>query len=116
MKKGVKGRKFNRKSAQRKALMEHLAESLVNRGRIETTRAKAKSLRPFIEKWVTKSAEPTLHTHRLLRTKFTPATTKKLLEDIGPRFKDRQGGYVRVIKREPRKGDAAPRAIIEFVE
>ena len=116
MKKGVKGRKFNRKSAARKALMTHLAESLIIRGRIETTQAKAKSLRPFIEKWITKSSEPTLHAQRLLRTRFTPSTTKKMLEDIGPRFKDRQGGYTRIIKREPRKGDAAPRAIIEFVE
>ncbi|MEX2144772.1 MAG: 50S ribosomal protein L17 [Candidatus Spechtbacterales bacterium] len=116
MKKGSKGRKFNRKRDQRKALMSHLAESLIREGRIETTQAKAKSLRPFIEKWITKSSEPTLHARRILGTRFTPTATKKLLEDLGPRFKERHGGYTRIIKREPRKGDSAPRAIIEFIE
>lgn len=116
MKKAVKGRKFGRKRDQRTALMRSLAESLVKHERIETTEAKAKELRPFIEKWVTKSGNNTLQVRRSLRSEFTKETTQKLLDEIGPRYKERPGGYTRIVKRGARTGDAAKRAIIEFVE
>ncbi|MDX1535286.1 MAG: 50S ribosomal protein L17 [Candidatus Spechtbacterales bacterium] len=116
MRKRTKGRKLNRKRDQREALMQSLAEALVKYERIETTQARAKALRPYIEKWITKSRKGTMHTQRMLRRNFTEETTAKLLNEIGPRFKDRPGGYTRIVKRGRRAGDAAPRSIIEFVE
>ncbi|OGZ61986.1 MAG: 50S ribosomal protein L17 [Candidatus Spechtbacteria bacterium RIFCSPLOWO2_01_FULL_46_10] len=116
MKKRVKGRKFGRKRDQRRALMRHLAEALVERERISTTEARAKELRPYIERIITKSRSQSIATIRQLRRTFGTKATKKLVEDLGPRYKGRPGGYTRIIKRTPRKGDAAKRAIIEFVE
>lgn len=116
MKKRVKGRKFGRKRDQRKALMKHLAFALVKYERIETTQAKAKELRPFIEKWITKSQDASLGRYRLAISHLGKPTAKKLRDDIAPRYKNRKGGYTRIMKRLPRKGDAARRAIIEFVK
>ncbi|MEX0877938.1 MAG: 50S ribosomal protein L17 [Candidatus Spechtbacterales bacterium] len=116
MKKSVKGRKFHRKKDQREALIRSLAEALVKNERIETTEAKAKELRPFIEKLVTKSGNDSLHVRRMLNREFTGEIVEKLLKEIGPRFKERPGGYTRIVKRGVRRGDAAKRAIIEFVE
>lgn len=115
MRKRVKGRKFNRKRDQRRALLRSLAEALVRNEHIETTETKAKELRPYIERWVTKSANNSVQTRRLLRAHFSEEVTNKLLEDIGPRYKARAGGYTRIIKRGHRVRDNAPRAIIEFV-
>jgi len=116
MKKGNKGRKFGRKRDQRKAFMRDLAEALVKHERIQVTEARAKELRPFIEKWVTKSRKNTVHTRRVMNKLFSDATSVKLLNEIAPRFKNRPGGYTRIIKVAPRKGDAADMAIIEFVK
>lgn len=116
MKKQVKGRKFGRKRDQRKALMKHLAFALVKYERIETTQAKAKELRPFIERWVTRSRDASLGRYRLAIAQLGKPTAKKLRDEIAPRYKNRNGGYTRITKRMPRKGDAAQRAIIEFVK
>ena len=116
MKKRVKGRKFGRKRDQRKALMRHLAFALVQHERIETTQAKAKELRPFIERWITKSRDTSLGRYRLAVAHLGGPTAKKLRDDIAPRYKNRKGGYTRITKRLPRKGDAAQRAIIELVK
>ena len=116
MNKRKKGRKFGRKRDQRKAFMKSLAEALVKHERIETSEARAKELRPFIERWVTKSRRNNLHTRRMLEKRFSDETAKKLLNEIAPRFKNRAGGYTRIIKRVPRAGDGAKRAIIEFIE
>lgn len=116
MKKAVKGRKFHRKKDQREALMRSLAEALIKNERIETTEAKAKELRPFIERLVTKSRNDTLHARRMLNRQFTGEVSEKLLKEIGPRYKERPGGYTRIVKRGVRTGDAAKRAIIEFVD
>lgn len=116
MKKRTKGRKLNRKRDQRKALLRSLAESLVQNESIETTEARAKELRPYVEKWVTKSAAGSIHTRRMLNAEFTKNTAKKLLDEIGPRFKERPGGYTRIVKMGPRTRDAAPRVVIEFVD
>ncbi len=117
MKKRVKGRKFGRKLDQRRALMKHLSFALVKHEKIETTEAKAKELRPFIEKWVTKSRKSkNVGSYRHIISALGYETAHKLKNDIAPRYEKRPGGYTRITKRMPRKGDAAKRAIIEFVK
>lgn len=116
MNKRVKGRKLGRKRDQRNALMRHLAYSLVKYERIETTHAKAKELRPFIERWITKSRDRSLARYRLAVSALGVEAAKKLRDEIAPRYKNRNGGYTRIMKRMPRKGDGANRAIIEFVK
>lgn len=110
-------RKFNRTAGQRGALLKGLAESLVTHGKIETTEAKAKELRPKIEKLVTKAKNPTLAVRRQLLASFYNHTeaVEKLIADIAPKYADRKGGYTRIIKLTPRAGDASKMAIIEFV-
>lgn len=98
-------------------MMSSLARSLVLNERIETTEARAKELRPFIEKLVTKGTKQTIASRRLLAARLGDDTAaKKLADQIAPRFGQRAGGYTRIVKRGPRGGDAAERAIIEFVE
>jgi large subunit ribosomal protein L17 len=111
------GRKFGRNPAQRKALLRQLAVSMILHERITTTEAKAKSLRPIVEKLVTIAREDS-HAHRhLIMTKIDhPLAMAKLFEVIAPRFVTTPGGYCRISKLEPRRGDAAPMALIEFVE
>jgi large subunit ribosomal protein L17 len=111
------GRKFGRNPAQRKALLRQLAVSMILHERITTTEAKAKTLRPIVEKLVTIAREDS-HAHRhLIMTKIDhPLATAKLFEVIAPRFETTPGGYTRISKLEPRRGDAAPMALIEFVE
>lgn len=117
MNKRVKGRSFGRKRDQRNALLQHLAVALVRHERIETTEARAKELRPFIERWVTKSREAkNLNRFRLMVSNLGEKTATKLRDEIAPRYTDRTGGYTRIVKRAPRKGDAARLAIIEFVK
>ena len=119
MNKGKRGRKLGRKRDLRRALLRDLATALVQYEHITTTEAKAKELRPFMERWVTKArkagGERDVAVRREIARYFGPATVKKLVEEIAPRFKNRPGGYTRIIKRAPRRGDAARRAIIEFV-
>ncbi len=110
-------RKFGRSSNQRHALLKGLAASLITHGRILTTEAKAKELRPNVEKLVTKAKNPTLAARRLLLSGFynNEIVVSKLISDIAPRYAERPGGYTRIVKLAPRKGDASPMAIIEFV-
>jgi len=110
-------RKFNRSTNQRRALMRGLASSLIEHGRIMTTEAKAKELRPAIEKMVTKAKNPTLSNKRLLLSNLYNNTEAvgKLVSDIAPRYQERAGGYTRITKLTARKGDASPMAVIEFV-
>ena len=107
MKKQKKGRKFNRKRDQRRALMRSIARSLILKGRIETTEAKAKELSPFIEKKVTKAKKGDLSAKRELLKDFSNKVVKKLMEDIAPIYKDRNGGYTRIIKTGIRKRDSS---------
>ena len=110
-------RKFGREKKVRVALLRSLAVSLVRYEKIKTTEAKAKELRPLIEKAVTKGRNADLATRRsLLEQIGGMATVKKLVEEIAPRYAKRTGGYTRIIKIAPRKGDAAKMAIIEFVQ
>lgn len=110
-------RKFGRSKNQRHALLKGLAASLVESERIVTTEAKAKELRPSIEKMITKAKNPTLANRRLLLAGLynNEVIASKLIESIAPRYAERAGGYTRIVKLTPRKSDASPMAVIEFV-
>ena len=111
------GRQLRRTSEQKLALMRNLAQSLIANGAIETTEAKAKELRPFVEKLITKAKEGTLHARRLaMRHVQQRAIADKLFQEIGPRYATRRGGYTRILKTGHRKGDGADLARIELIE
>lgn len=111
------GRKFGRNPAQRKALLRQLAISLIIHERITTTDAKAKTIRPIVEKLVTIAREDTGANRKLIMSKIDhPLATAKLFEIIAPRFESTPGGYTRISKLGPRRGDAAPLSLIEFCE
>jgi large subunit ribosomal protein L17 len=110
-------RKFGRNKNQRKALLKGLALSLIKTGKIKTTEAKAKELRPYIEKMVSQAKKGDLASRRLVLAKLYNRTSevKKLFEDIAPNYKSRNGGFTRVLKLPARLEDGAKMAIIEFV-
>jgi large subunit ribosomal protein L17 len=111
------GRKLGRDSAHRKALYSNLASALIEHGRIKTTEAKAKEVRPIVEQMVTLGKRGDVSAHRqavaFLRSK---SIAHLLFSEIAPRFADRPGGYTRVVKLGPRQGDAANMAYLEFVD
>jgi len=109
-------RKFGRKRNQRKALMSSLAHSLALKGKIKTTEAKAKELRPYMEKLVTLGKKETLASRRLIESRVGAMAAKKIVLDISPVYKERAGGYTRITKMVQRKTDGAPMAVIEFVK
>lgn len=117
MRHAVRGRKLGRTSSHRLALFRNQLASLVEHERITTTLAKAKELQPIFEKCVTKGKKGTVHHRRLVR-RWLPNRdhVKKLFDDIAPRMEDREGGYTRVLKLGPRKGDGAEMAILELVD
>ena len=111
------GRQLRRTSEQKLALMRGLATSLIEHGAIETTEAKAKELRPFVEKLITKARAGTLHARRLAGRHIQKReAADKLFQEVGPRFATRNGGYTRILKTGHRKGDGAEMARIELVE
>jgi large subunit ribosomal protein L17 len=111
------GRKLGRTTAHRKSLFRNQLSSLITHERIQTTLPKAKDLRPLIEKMVTLGKRGGLHARRLvLKTIPEAPTVKKLFEDIAPRFKERPGGYTRILKLGRRPGDGAEMAILEFID
>ena len=111
------GRQLRRTSEQKLALMRNLASSLIEHGAIETTEAKAKELRPFVERLITKAKTGTLHSRRLAgRHVQKRATADKLFQEVGPRYAKRAGGYTRILKTGHRKGDGAEMARIELIE
>lgn len=116
MKHHKKARKLGRKTGQREALLRTLAGSLILRERIKTTEAKAKELRPFIEKIVTKAKTDSVAKRRLvLEVIGGGQRIEKLFKVIGPRYIERAGGYTRIIKLPARLGDGSKMALIEFV-
>ena len=111
------GWQLRRTSEQKLALMRNLATSLIESGSIETTEAKAKELRPCVEKLVTKARTGTLHARRLAGRHIQKReAADKLFQEIGPKFATRPGGYTRILKTGHRKGDGADMARIEFVQ
>lgn len=117
MRHGIAGRKLNRTSSHRKALFANLATSLLEHEQIKTTLPKAKDLRKVVEPLITYAKKGDLASRRqAARIIKDPAVVKKLFDEIGPRFKDRQGGYTRVMKFGFRQGDAAPMAIIALTD
>jgi large subunit ribosomal protein L17 len=108
-------RKFGREKNQRKALMKSLARSLVIKQKIKTTEAKAKELRPFVEKLITLGKNETLASRRLLTARVGAEASKVIATKLSPDYKARTGGYTRITKLVRRKTDGAPMAVIEFV-
>ncbi len=116
MRHGIKGRKLNRSSAHRKALLMNLSNSLIKHGRIKTTLPKAKELKPFVEKMITLGKKGDLNSRRILASILRDSeAVMKVFSELAENFKERHGGYTRIMKYGYRFGDNAPMAIIEFV-
>ena len=117
MRHGFSKRRLNRTSSHRQALLRALSCSLIKHEQIKTTLPKAKELRPVVEKMVTMARGGSLHARRMLVSRLqSNDVVKKLFDDLAPRFASRPGGYLRIMKAGFRYGDAAPMAVIEFVE
>ena len=117
MRHGVGGRKLSRTSAHRTALFRNLSAALIKHEQIKTTVAKAKELRPYVEKLITLAKKGGLSNRRLAHARLLDdAQLVKLFDVLADRYADRNGGYTRIIKAGPRASDAAPMAIIEFVD
>src|SRR6266571_2854131 len=113
----LRGRKLNRTTPHRKAMFANMAAALIKHEQITTTLPKAKELRPVVEKLITLGKRGGLHARRQAISQIRDvAMVKKLFEVLGPRYKERNGGYTRVLKAGFRYGDNAPRAVIEFVD
>ena len=117
MRHGNNKRKFGREKNERKAMMNSLALNLIVREKIKTTEPKAKELRPFIEKIITLAKKGDLATRRIVISKLSNRSkeVKKLFDVLAPKYKDKKGGYTRVLKLGARKSDGAKMAVIEFV-
>src|SRR2546430_3100293 len=116
MRHGMVNRKLGRTSAHRNALFRNQLASLIDRERIITTLPKAKELRPQIERLITLARTDSVHNRRQAVRVVDESMVTKLFENLGPRFADRPGGYTRIVKLGPRRGDAAEIAILEFVD
>ena len=111
-----KGARFGGSAAHQKAMMANLVASLIAAEAITTTEAKAKAMRPVAEKMITKAKKGGVHNHRnVVKFLRDREMASKLFDEIGPRYEDRPGGYIRIIKLDPRSGDNAPMARVELV-
>ncbi|MEK9173538.1 MAG: 50S ribosomal protein L17 [Patescibacteria group bacterium] len=112
-----KGKKFNRKTGQKRSFLRNLASDLIRVGKIETTESRAKAIRPVVEKLVTIAKKGTLASRRLVISRIhNQKVVKKLFEEIAPKYVERKGGYLRITKLgKPRKRDGAATSKIEFV-
>lgn len=109
-------RKLGRPSAHRRAMLRGMVTSLLENGRMETTVTRAKEIRSAAERIITKAKTNDLHSKRLVMSYLTKEdVVKKLFDEISPKYSDRKGGYTRIIKTGPRRGDAAEMAVIELV-
>ena len=116
MKHGVSGRKLSRPTSQSLLMYRTQVADLIRHGRIRTTEAKARELRGLAEKVITLGKNGTLHDRRRALAFITDERMiKKVFEELAPRYSDRPGGYTRIVKMEPRRGDAAPMALLEFI-
>jgi len=110
-------RKLRRNSTQRRAMLRNMATSLLRNGRVETTEPKAKEVRRVVDKMITLGKRGDLHARRQVLSYLMDETVvKELFDTIAPKYAQRQGGYTRVLKLGPRRGDSAPMAIVELVE
>jgi large subunit ribosomal protein L17 len=117
MRHGMKGRKLGRDSSHRKAMYANLACSLFEHGRIKTTEAKAKSVKPYAEKMITLGRRGDLHARRQALSELrSQEIVHALFAEIAPRMADRPGGYTRIVKIGPRQGDAAAMVFLELVD
>ncbi len=117
MRHGMSGRKFSRTSSHRKAMFENMAVALLKHEQITTTLPKAKDLRPIVEKLITLGKRGGLHCRRQALSMLQDAKiTEKLFSTIADRYKERQGGYIRIVKAGFRYGDSAAMAVIELVD
>ena len=117
MRHAVRGRKLGRTSSHREALFRNQLQSLVEKEKIVTTLPKAKELRPIAERVITRGKHGTVHDRRwVLRWVLKRDLVKKVFDDIAPRFQQRPGGYLRIVKLGPRQGDGAEMAVLELVE
>ena len=117
MRHGKSGRRFNRSSSHRKAMLANMAVALIKHEQIKTTLPKAKDLRPVVEKLITLGKRGGLHARRQALAQLPDqAAVRKLFDELASRYESRSGGYTRIIKAGFRYGDASPMAVIEFVE
>jgi large subunit ribosomal protein L17 len=117
MRHGYRGRRFNRTSEHRKAMFANMVCALIKHEQIVTTLPKAKDLRPIVEKLITLGRRTDLHARRQALSQIRDeAMVRKLFDILGPRYKERPGGYCRILKAGFRYGDNAPLAVIEFVD
>jgi large subunit ribosomal protein L17 len=117
MRHGFRGRRFNRTAEHRTAMFANMSAALIKHEQIVTTLPKAKDLRPVVEKLVTLAKKGSLHARRQALAEVRDETqVKKLFEVLAARYKDRHGGYLRIMKAGFRYGDSAPMAVIEFVD
>lgn len=111
------GKKLGRDASHRRALYANLTGALITHGRIETTEAKAKAVKPYAEKLITLGKRGDLHARRLAMAELrSNDVVHTLFADVAPRFAERPGGYTRIVKLGPRQGDAAPMALLELVD
>lgn len=116
MPKPRKGPRLGGSPSHQRKILSNLAAALIEEERITTTMTRAKVLRPYVEKIVTKARRGDLHARRLVLRKIpNPPVVTKLFDEVGPRYADRPGGYTRIVKLGPRRGDGAEMALIEFV-
>lgn len=117
MRHGFRGRRFNRTAEHRKAMFANMSAALIKHEQITTTLPKAKDLRPVVEKLITLGKRGDLHARRQAIAELRDvAMVRKLFDVLGPRYKERNGGYCRIMKAGFRYGDNAPLAVIEFVD
>jgi large subunit ribosomal protein L17 len=117
MRHNIMGRRLGRSMDHRKALFRNLTTELFRHNRIKTTEAKAKTIQPIAEKLITLARRGDLHARRqAARDIYDPMVLQKLFDEIGPQMQDREGGYTRIYKLGPRRGDNANMALIELVE
>ena len=116
MRHGLSGRKLSRATGHRMSLLRTAVTDLLRHESIETTEAKAREIRRLAEKVITRGKKGTLHDRRLAAAVLTDdSVVRKLFEELGPRYESRPGGYTRMVKLGPRRGDAAPMAIVELL-